>query len=218
MKHHTQSQSTFTFYLIKPCQPFNQWYTYGTSTTHNQTTFSLSLYISIVIFHTTQSYGQQQLRILLKAIPNFSLTLTEAGIIKHAGTRACCHGQMHNTHTHTCARVHTHTHRGKLKTDYSVAGEGMTKRAASGPLRMFCHHVVTKRARVAKRAGCATDLTRFVTLVTKLDVPQHCVRVFSGVIIVRVGRVCLSFTLYCINRRSPPTVCASSHPSSVEQK
>ena len=50
MKHHTQSQSTFTFYLIKPYQPFNQT---RTSTTHNQTTFSLCLSISIVIFHTT---------------------------------------------------------------------------------------------------------------------------------------------------------------------
>ena len=42
MKHHTQSQSTFTFYLIKPYQPFNQT---RTSTTHNQTTFSLCFYI-----------------------------------------------------------------------------------------------------------------------------------------------------------------------------
>ena len=50
-----------------------------------------------------------------------------------------------------------HTHTGK--TDYSVAGEGVTKRAASGPFGTFCHHVVTKRA------GCASNLTRFVTLV-----------------------------------------------------
>ena len=49
MKHHTQSQSTFTFCLIRPYQPFNQT---RTSTIHNQTTFSLSLYIYIVIFHT----------------------------------------------------------------------------------------------------------------------------------------------------------------------
>ena len=56
MKHHTQSQSTFTFYLIKPYQPFNQT---RTSTTHNQTTFSLSLYIYSHISHSSQSYGQQ---------------------------------------------------------------------------------------------------------------------------------------------------------------
>ena len=43
----------------------------------------------------------------------------------------------------------------------------MTKRAASGPFGTFCHHVVTKRAAVTKRAGCASDLRRFVTLVTK---------------------------------------------------
>ena len=42
MKHHTQSQSTFRFYLIKPYQPCNQT---RTSTTHNQTTFSPSLCI-----------------------------------------------------------------------------------------------------------------------------------------------------------------------------
>ena len=39
MKHHTQSQSMFSFYLIKPYQPFNQT---RTSTTHDQTTFSPS--------------------------------------------------------------------------------------------------------------------------------------------------------------------------------
>jgi len=35
-----------------------------------------------------------------------------------------------HTNTHTCARAHTHTHRVKGKTDYSVAGEGVSKRAA----------------------------------------------------------------------------------------
>ena len=40
MKHHTQSQSMFSFYLIKPYQPFSQT---RTSTTHDQTTFSPSL-------------------------------------------------------------------------------------------------------------------------------------------------------------------------------
>ena len=67
------------------------------------------------------------------------------------------------THTHT----HTHTKRGKGKTDYSVAGEGVTKRGASGPFSTFCHHVVTKHGRVTKRAGSASNLTRFVILVTK---------------------------------------------------
>ena len=56
-----------------------------------------------------------------------------------------------------------HTHTGK--TDYSVAGEGVTKRAASGPFGTFCHHVVTKRSGETKRAGSASNLTRFVTLV-----------------------------------------------------
>ena len=73
-----------------------------------------SVSVSIVIFHTAQSYGQQYPRSLLKAIPNFSLGLIEAGIINtaqytttHMRARARCHGQIHiNTHTHT----HTHTH------------------------------------------------------------------------------------------------------------
>ena len=56
MKHHAQSQSKFTFNLIKPYQPFNQT---RTSTAHNQTTFSLSLYIYSHISHSSQSYGQQ---------------------------------------------------------------------------------------------------------------------------------------------------------------
>ena len=43
----------------------------------------------------------------------------------------------------------------------------MTKRAASGPFGTSCHHVLTKRAGVTKRAGCASNLTQFVTLVTK---------------------------------------------------
>ena len=49
---------------------------------------------------------------------------------------------------------------------YSVAGEGVTKRAASGPFGTYCHHLVTKRAGLTKRAGCASNLTRFVTLVS----------------------------------------------------
>ena len=35
----------------------------------------------------------------------------------------------------------------------------MTKRATSGPLGTFCHHVVTKCAGVTKRAGGASNLT-----------------------------------------------------------
>ena len=60
-----------------------------------------------------------------------------------------------HTHTHTC--MHTHTHTGK--TDYSVASEGVTKHAMSGPFVTFCHHVVTKHAGVTKRAGCVSNLT-----------------------------------------------------------
>ena len=73
-----------------------------------------------------------------------------------------CHGKVR---TNTCMR--TPTHRGKGKTDYSVAGEGVTKNAASGPFSTFCHCsvVVTKRARETKRAGSASNLTHFVTLV-----------------------------------------------------
>ena len=56
MKHHTQSQSTFSFYRIKPYQPFNQT---RTSTRHNQTTFSPSLRIYGNISHSSQSYWQQ---------------------------------------------------------------------------------------------------------------------------------------------------------------
>ena len=55
----------------------------------------------------------------------------------------------------------------KGKTDYSVAGEGVTKRAASAPFGTFCHRVVTKHAGVTKRVGCASNLTHFVTFVTK---------------------------------------------------
>ena len=48
----------------------------------------------------------------------------------------------------------------------------MTKRAASGPFGTFCHNVVTKRAGVSKRAGCAPNLTRFVTLVPIANLPS----------------------------------------------
>ena len=128
-----------TFYLIKPYQPFNQT---RTSTTQNQTTFSLSLCIYSHISHSSQSYGQLQPRSLYihKAIQNFSLALIEAGIINRHNTQQHTHGA-----TDKCARAHAHTHthtqQGKEKTDDSVAGEGMIKRAASGPFGTFCHHV-----------------------------------------------------------------------------
>ena len=57
----------------------------------------------------------------------------------------------------TQTRAHTHTHRGKGKTDYSFAGEGVTKRAVSGPFCTFCHHVVTKRVVVTKPAATHAD-------------------------------------------------------------
>ena len=78
----------------------------------------------------------------------------------------CAHGHT-QTHTRECAHTQTHTQQEEKKTGYSVAGEGMTEHAASGPFGTFCHHVVTKHAGVTKCAGCASNLTRFVTLVTK---------------------------------------------------
>ena len=77
-------------------------------------------------------------------------------------------------------RTHTNTHRGKGKTKFSVAGEGVTKRAVSGPFSTFCYHVVTKCAGGTKRTGSASNLTHFVTLVTKhVVVTKH---VATGVI------------------------------------
>ena len=62
---------------------------------------------------------------------------------------------------------HTHTHtEGREKTDYGVAGERVTKRAASEPFRTICYHVEKTEkkntSRVTKRAGSASELTRFV--------------------------------------------------------
>ena len=91
----------------------------------------------------------------------------------HTHTQTCARGARGHTHTliHVCrpARTHINTHtdtyQGKGKTDYIVAGEGrVTKRAASGPFGTFCHHVVTKRAGVTKRACSASNLTRHVVL------------------------------------------------------
>ena len=106
MKHHTQSQSTFTFCLSKPYQPFSQT---RTSTTHNQTTFWLSLYLLSYFTQLTELRAEFHL-----AIQNFSLALIEAGIINstqytttHTGARAATDKRTStNTHTHT----HTHTH------------------------------------------------------------------------------------------------------------
>ena len=61
------------------------------------------------------------------------------------------HARIH-THTHTQTRTHI---KGRGKTDYSVASEGVTKRAASEPFGTICHHVLTKRAGVTKRACSA---------------------------------------------------------------
>ena len=61
MKHHTQSQSTFTFCLIKSYQPFNQTIKlylrdiYNTQSNHIFT----FLYIYSHISHSSQSYEQQ---------------------------------------------------------------------------------------------------------------------------------------------------------------
>ena len=68
-------------------------------------------------------------------------------------------GALPSSHTHTHTHTHTHKKRGKENTGYSVAGKGLTKRAASGPFGTFCHHVVTERAGVTKRAGCAPNFT-----------------------------------------------------------
>ena len=43
-----------------------------------------------------------------------------------------CHLPLQTLTNHS-----THTHVGKGKTDYNVAGEGVTKRAASGPFGTF---------------------------------------------------------------------------------
>ena len=53
------------------------------------------------------------------------------------------------------------------RTDYSAAGEGITKRVVSETFGTFSYHVVTKRAEVTKSADNASYMTRFVTLVTK---------------------------------------------------
>ena len=50
----TSVSSNHTTHSIK-----QRYYTYGTSTTHSQTTFSLGLYIYSHISHSSQSYGQQ---------------------------------------------------------------------------------------------------------------------------------------------------------------
>ena len=107
------------------------------------------------------------------------------------------------------ARARTHTQRGKGKTDYSVAEEGVTKCAASGPFRTFCHHVVIKRAGVTKRAGSASDLTHFVTLATKRAVvtkraAQHTLLQTRPQLVTPLKGCSLS------SRSCPPTISAPS--------
>ena len=97
---------------------------------------------------------------LLKAIQNFGLTLTDAGIIQHTHMHSLKHTQTRmRAHTHT--RLRAHTHQGKRK-DYSSAGEGvMTKHAASGLLSSFVtmpgSPCLLNHARVTKRAGSANQ-------------------------------------------------------------
>ena len=110
--------------------------------------------------NTTQ-YTTTHMRARLAATDKHTSTHTHTHTHTHVRANTSAHG---HTQTETCARAHTHTHthtqRGKEKIGYSVAGEGVTKRAASGPFGTFCHHVVTKRkhAAVTKRAGSASDL------------------------------------------------------------
>ena len=115
-----------------------------------------SVSISIVIFHTAhratgstdwggdnkkQHNAPQHTR-------GHARAATDKCTSKHTRTHTHTHVRAAGTHTytHTCARAHpptppppahTHTHRGKRKTDYSVAGEGVTKHAASGPFGTF---------------------------------------------------------------------------------
>ena len=88
-------------------------------------THSINYYIYSHISHSSQSYGQQQPRSLLRAIQNFSLGLTEAGIINtihnnttrgraRAATDKCTSTYTDDTHvraqTHVHASTHKHTH------------------------------------------------------------------------------------------------------------
>ena len=67
---------------------------------------------------------------------------THARTRTHTHTHAHTHTRTHartRTHTYTHTHAHAHTHiEERGKTDYSVAGEGVTKRAASEPFGMFC--------------------------------------------------------------------------------
>ena len=79
------------------------------------------------------------------------LPRTNAHQPTHTHVRARLQTHLHaGTHKQTRARARTHTQGGKGKIDYSVAGKGVTKRTA-----------------VTKCTGSASNLIRFVTLVTR---------------------------------------------------
>ena len=104
MKHHTQSQSTFSFCLIKLYQPFSQT---RTSTTHNQTTFH-RVSVSIVIFHTAhRATGRSSLVVYIytKQYRIFRLARVCAQERVRAGTHKLIH-----VRARTRARTHAHTH------------------------------------------------------------------------------------------------------------
>ena len=97
----------------------------------------------MIIFDTAHRATGSSSHVIYSKQYRISLTLRDAGIITH-------------THAHTHAHSLTHFEE-RGKTDYSGAGEGVTNRAASEPLGTFCH----------ERAAFASNLTRFVTMVTK---------------------------------------------------
>ena len=107
---------------------------------------------SIVIFHTAhRATGSSSLVVYSK---QYRISAAEGGIINtiHINTHVCaCMLPWTNAHQHT----HVHKH---------VCAQEHTQQ---GTEKIF-RHVVTKRARVTKCAGCASNLTHFVTLVTKL--------------------------------------------------
>ena len=92
--HHILCQSTSSNYASHSILNI-----YRTYTTHDQTKRSLGLYV--IIFDT--AHNDTGTSSLLKAIQNFTLTLTGAEMIKHNATQ------------HTTPRTHTHTHRRKRK-------------------------------------------------------------------------------------------------------
>ena len=92
--HHILCQSTSSNYASHSILNI-----YRTYTAHDQTKRSLGLYV--IIFDT--AHNDTGTSSQLKAIQNFTLTLTGAGMIKHNATQ------------HTTPHTHTHTHRRKRK-------------------------------------------------------------------------------------------------------